>query len=858
MRTRQLRASQDFDLADGFDLKRALDTRRSFLSLAFADDGRLVLGTEAGGVLAASDSDGDGTFEAIETLTHDLQSVQGLCFRGETLFAIGRKNGESALWRFDQDSAPRALVPIDDADEHGAHGIALGPQGDLFVAVGDEARFRTAPEAASWHPADVPPLLPALADPGGFGARRRFPYGFVARVDPENGEWSYHSSGYRNHYDLAFDANGRLFTCDSDMELDVGLPWYRPVRVVECIPQVDYGARPGSAMWPTYYPEVPAAIAELGRGSPTGLCVYDAERLPVEYRGALILGDWTAANVRAIDPSTGRARTLVQARGALNVTDVAVGPDGAVYFVTGGRGTVGDVYRLSHHAPVSEAGSSSPGERGGPIDVDPFDETSRATALAMLSLDGNREADLFALRWLARHEVERPDAALLDGVAADLLSKFPTNERDVDRELARLLAKSQTTGAIAALVGALERTQSREDAIHFAYCLRAIERGWTDELLVRFFDWFEEAAGWSGGGNFQGYIDAMLTQVVDRCTPEVAIRASEAGRLGPRVLGSFLSRKEASEVGALFEPLRTAFEALGEDENIALAMELKRNLLASLDGARVAGLTDWLRTVHEDEPRLRGACLTLLARDPQDADWERFVRGLEHGDRDVRLACVRALLRCARVPEKPAMVRKTLDQARIRGPRGGRSILRVLAKWSDRTLGAKDGDWSGELAEWERWFTREYPDYARTALATARPRWDFEKTLEFLTHSQDRSGSPQRGAEVFVKATCNTCHTMANTGSGWGPDLTDVAGRFDRRALLEAIVFPSRVIADRYHVTRVVTHDGDELEGGSSKMRPNASCSCARTERACPSPAPTPSSSAPRTCPRCRPACSTL
>ena len=36
------------------------------------------------------------------------------------------------------------------------------------------------------------------------------------------------SIGYRNAYDIAFNADGELFTYDSDMEWDMGTPWYRP------------------------------------------------------------------------------------------------------------------------------------------------------------------------------------------------------------------------------------------------------------------------------------------------------------------------------------------------------------------------------------------------------------------------------------------------------------------------------------------------------------------------------------------------------------------------------------------------------------------------------------------------------
>ena len=42
-------------------------------------------------------------------------------------------------------------------------------------------------------------------------------------------------AGLRNHFDIAFNALGDLFTYDSDMEWDVGTPWYRPTRIYHLV-----------------------------------------------------------------------------------------------------------------------------------------------------------------------------------------------------------------------------------------------------------------------------------------------------------------------------------------------------------------------------------------------------------------------------------------------------------------------------------------------------------------------------------------------------------------------------------------------------------------------------------------------
>ena len=53
--------------------------------------------------------------------------------------------------------------------------------------------------------------------------------------------------GMRNAYAVACDRGGELFTFDSDTEFDIGLPWYRPTRVLHCVSRADFGWRGGAS-----------------------------------------------------------------------------------------------------------------------------------------------------------------------------------------------------------------------------------------------------------------------------------------------------------------------------------------------------------------------------------------------------------------------------------------------------------------------------------------------------------------------------------------------------------------------------------------------------------------------------------
>src|SRR5262249_30447585 len=78
---------------------------------------------------------------------------------------------------------------------------------------------------------------------------------------------------------------------------------------------------------------------------------YDHFMYPARYHDALFLGDWSRGRilVTKLKPSggtySGETETFLEGR-PLNVTNLAIGPDGNVYFSTGGRQTEGGVYRV--------------------------------------------------------------------------------------------------------------------------------------------------------------------------------------------------------------------------------------------------------------------------------------------------------------------------------------------------------------------------------------------------------------------------------------------------------------------------------------------------------------------------------
>ena len=73
--------------------------------------------------------------------------------------------------------------------------------------------------------------------------------------------------------------------------------------------------------------------------------------------------------------------------------------------------------------------------------------------------------------------------------------------------------------------------------------------------------------------------------------------------------------------------------------------------------------------------------------------------------------------------------------------------------------------------------------------------------------------SLEQGKATFRNAQCVLCHRFGSEGAVVGPDLTAVASRFDRKALLESMIDPSKVIDDKFRNINFVFKDGNVITG---------------------------------------------
>ena len=354
-----------YQLAAGFQLQQLMSAEEtgSVIGMTFNEFGQLLFSREGSGIYLADLTIPFGQPRTM-LLCDQVTNCQGLLPlngrvyvtgqgpEGLALYELARKGNEPKF------TVQKTLLKFQgEVSEHGPHSLQLGPDGMIYVVIGNHSGLATPASAQSpfRHAYDAD-LIPRYEDPGGHAAGVKAPGGTIVRVSLDGKRVETFAGGLRNVYDLAFNSAGELFVHESDMEADVGLAWYRPTSLFHVTPGADLGWRSGWSQMPEKYPDSIAPITQTGRGSPTGIVSYQHLQFPSKYHNCLFLADWSEGRILSaqLTPSgasyTATTEVLLQGK-PLNVTDLDVGEDGGLYFCTGGRGTQGGVFRISWQGP---------------------------------------------------------------------------------------------------------------------------------------------------------------------------------------------------------------------------------------------------------------------------------------------------------------------------------------------------------------------------------------------------------------------------------------------------------------------------------------------------------------------------
>ena len=328
----------------------------SWISLAFDPQGRIVIAREDKGLLRMTLDAERKSVAKVETINADLLECRSLLFAHGALYVSA--NNSLGIYRLKDTRGDgtydeiKLLKKLEGGTGHGRNGLALGKDGKIYLCCGNNVRV--SPDISPLSPYRNPQqdrLLPCVWNEFLFDSDARPPCGHVLGFDADGKTWELVAGGFRNPYDLAFNPDGDLFTYDADMEWDAGAPWYRPTCVMHVVPGGEYGWRQETNLWPDFFADALPRVMDIGLGSPTGVEFGTQSKFPLKYQKALFILDWSYGRIIAVHLTpkgssyTGRAEIFVKGK-PLNLTDLAFGPDGAMYFTVGGRGTQSAIYRV--------------------------------------------------------------------------------------------------------------------------------------------------------------------------------------------------------------------------------------------------------------------------------------------------------------------------------------------------------------------------------------------------------------------------------------------------------------------------------------------------------------------------------
>lgn len=808
-----------FEVLPGFQVEKLFTVPKeelgSWVCIAFDNKGRLLASDQGNkGICRITlpavfkgDSAGSKWETVVELLDfskceYKPSGAQGMLWAFDSLYFCCNGGPGSGLYRArdldgdDQFDECVKLKAFSGGGEHGPHSIRLSPDGKrIFVIAGNhtDPPFKAGDELKHENFTSRIPtnwgedlLLPRMWDANGHARGKLAPGGWIASTDPDGKTWDIWSTGYRNPYDMAFNADGELFAYDADMEWDVGSPWYRPTRVVHATSGSEFGWRSGTGKWPSYYVDSLPPLVNIGPGSPVGVDFGYGLKFPAKYQKALYICDWTFGTMYAIhmepDKSSYKgSKEEFVARSPLPLTDCAAGPDGALYFSIGGRGTQSELFRVSYIGDQS---------------TEPVDATN------------------------SKFAAERQHRKTLEASHGKLSGKTQQSVED-QIDFTETLEKDITSGD--------------------RFLKTAVRNAFYNSETLPFFD----AEG------MQDLADEFKTEKKDDDEPaDMSIGTAVAIAKIPhshiksmrdagQSVGAWKSNAKFVAESFLKSPVFTDL-AKTQKLNYLRALSLvwlrlgapsdddAAEFLSRLDGAYPSGDRDLDRElcqvlVYLNSPTVVAKTVKLMKQEPyredidmgelltRNAGYGRAINAMIANQPDKNQVWYAFCLRVAKAgwtPQSRADYFRWFGKAQTWS--GGNSFRKFLQNIENE---AYDGTTENERVMLEALGART-PFKAPELPKPTGPgkAWTLD---EVRTAAKEglKGRDYDNGHKMFAATRCILCHRFAGDGGATGPDLTQLAGRFNIDALTEAIMDPSKVISDQYKASTVLTTAGKTVNG---------------------------------------------
>lgn len=677
---------------------------------------------------------------------------------GDSLFEKG--SGLYRIWDTDGNGRFDAIAQIKSMtgyEEHGPHSIVLAPDKQSFYIIAgnftglpkDVDRYRI-PRAR--HRDN---LMPDRSNKDG---RVQEAAGWIAKVDSSGAHWELVAAGLRNPFDIAFNEAGEMFTYDSDMEWDIGMPWYRPTRICHVTSGAEFGWRDGNAKFSPAYPDNLPPILNIGQGSPTNLVSAHTSAFPARYRQSLLAFDWSFGIIYAVHLTEQGASYAAEAEefisGApLPLTDGVIGPDGALYFLTGGRRLESDLYRVYYKGDPAEELANSPHTA-----PDPGELIQLRRRLEQLHMPSDADAVNIAWPYL-RH----PDR-FIRYAARTVLEHQP-----VERWQARVFKERDTRALIEASI--------------------ALAKSGTPSVRNRL-------------------LETLMGQDYSRLSPEVQgylLRAIELSLLR-------LGQPDKTLRGRLIGYLDPHYPASSDQLNRGLS-----KILASLEAPGVVSKTLALLESAKDQPDTADATVArmsdLIFRNPQYGMDLAEVLSNTPPAQQIFYAMVLSGVRTGWTPDLYEKYFRWFYNAYAF--KGGRHYIGYINKARTAALEFAPAARAAyyDSISLNTASLNAVTDWVKIMSDGGAGRnWKIAEALEMWEEGAGKRDF-ERGKMAYAASACIACHTMRGEGGAVGPDLTQLGTRFSVRDMLESIIDPNKTISDQYAATTFYLKDGSTVTG---------------------------------------------
>lgn len=401
--------------------------------------------------------------------------------------------------------------------------------------------------------------------------------------------------------------------------------------------------------------------------------------------------------------------------------------------------------------------------------------------------------------------------------AGKLAQEFPTGQRTLDLELARLLGMlgEEVPGLLERLSRKWQPGSSAEDDTHYLLVLARLPGKRSTEVTRR------TAAALTGiyvklaarGAAPSDAVPQVLEALFDRLLQHDAALASALvadSAFGMPGHALYANRLPLEAKQTATRKLLLQIRKLDkEEQQLAWMPELVRLVSALPERESLPLLRD-----HFTDPRLTDSIALVLARARQPEDVGRLVQALNSTQPSVIQAATEALVKLTdrATPAEIGLAVRTLR--RLENQKvdkvARQKVLELLQRWTGRVKT------DASASDWVEWYTKTYPKEAAALPGLASPSFaNWKQRLDRLDWSQGDAG---RGWVIFQKKNCFRCHGDARR---LGPDLTGVAQRFSRDDLFTAIIDPNKDVAPAYRAMTIITTSGKTYTGVSIYQSPD-------------------------------------